>query len=214
MAEVLHKAVTNIERGGRRTEAGETRAGVEPRPRAEKALDEILFCSAIIFRVRARVRTDASVELARQQPPAKRRITERAGDENVVADARRITTHHSPASFAQQRNRNRELTRARNITADNVGSASARGGSQASIDLVEHPRSHSAPDSEIYDAGSRASAHRGNVAQVDSQCALTKSVERSPSQVEVNAFDERIDGEKDRRARGRQDRAVIARPKD
>src|SRR5712672_3501880 len=101
MAEVLHKAVTKIDSGGRRTKRGKTRAGVEPRVRAEKALDEKLFCAAIFFRVRAR--DNPSVQFAREQSPAKRRVAERARNKDIIADARRVATHDTRAGFAEQR---------------------------------------------------------------------------------------------------------------
>ena len=40
------------------------------------------------------------------------RVAERASHENVVADARGVATHHTRASLAKQRDRNREATRA------------------------------------------------------------------------------------------------------
>ena len=72
-------------------------------------MDKKLFRDASFFRIRAR--DCASVELAREQSPAKRRVTERAGYTDIIADARRVATHDPRARFAEQRDRNRELAR-------------------------------------------------------------------------------------------------------
>ena len=187
VAEVLKQAVADVDRGGRGTEAGEALAREEARIGADETLDQKFFCGAYLF-VFARARMRALSLPASSRHPT-RGITERAGNEDVIAGARRIATHDAPARFAQQRNRDRELPRTGDIATHDVGGSRTRRGSQAGIDLIEHPRRDSTADREIHDAGGRSPAHRGDVAQVDRERARAKSFERDPSKVEVNAFD-------------------------
>src|ERR1700751_2850033 len=82
VTQVLHESVADVDRGGHRPERREPVPRIQPRMRANTSLDQIFSCRAILSRI------TSALQLARQDTPAERCITERAGHEYFVARAR------------------------------------------------------------------------------------------------------------------------------
>src|SRR5580704_19003889 len=103
----------------------------------QESLDQIFSCRAIFFRI------PASVQLARQDTPAECCISERAGHENFVARPRCISPHHTASNLAEERDSDRQLTRARNIAANYIGRGFPRRIAQPRVNSLERPRCNS-----------------------------------------------------------------------
>src|SRR5208337_399613 len=120
----------NVDRSRRGPERRQSFPCKEPRLRTQKSLDEIFSCAAISSRIAPRL------QLARQDAPAERRIAERAGNEDLVAGTRRVSSHHATPDLAKQRNRDRQLARARNIAAHDIRGGFARRIAQPGVNSV------------------------------------------------------------------------------
>src|SRR5271156_4499347 len=206
MSEVLHESVADVDRGRRGPDRGEALAGIQPRMRTAKSIDEIFSGGAIFFRVAA------YLQLARQDARAERRVAERAGHEDLVAGTRRIPPHHASPGLANQRDRDRQLARVRDIAAHDIGGSLARRPAQSGVNAIERPCCNSVAHSQVHDACHWPSAHRRDVAQVDRERARAERISRSPAQIEMNIFDQAVDRKQYPPPRPRQNRAIVAGP--
>src|SRR6266436_10294261 len=98
--------------------------------RTQKSLDEIFHRRAIFF----------CLQLARQEPPAERRVAERAGNKDFVAGTSRIAPHHTTPGLTNKRNRDRQLSRARNVATNYICGSFARRIAQPRVNSLERTR--------------------------------------------------------------------------